>query len=728
MPIFRFHIVSSGLNGLPSPVFRGVGEVCRWVVAMSVAVILSSAGMDEVLAQTNWWAPVDGPYGGTTVWDMEYLPDGSILAATSNGIHRSLDEGRTWSGYSDGLTTFDVRELMLRADGSILAATYGKGVFRRGISQASWSQFALQDIYVTSIEEPEAGILLAGANSFVYRSDDGGASWSARSLDGYTVNVQSLAANDGYVFAATNLGIFRSADRGETWEFSSFGLQEYDARVIETNAEGHVFAGMQPGQGGCALYRSRGNGSLWTCIQPQTDPLTVPMIKVAPDGTLFAGGFRHLYHTQDEGGTWLSRRAAGSNVTSALFLSSGMLIGTHGQGILRSDDSGITWSESSTGLQSAITTVRAFEDGRIVAGTQGGLFESTDLGATWNRVHQSLPLIQEIMDIAQDVSGRLLAATTAGIWRHDQADGWSALGPPGMPAIRDLHVAEDGTILAGYFAGVWIHSGSSWVNSEIKGPDQATRDVTSIWVSRDGSLFAGAGWDSWRRPAGETTWQLMSSNEMAWFDVQAFGEHEGRLVAGTKFAGVLQSWDDGENWYPMGSGLQGSEDVRDIAFDNRGTTYISTYGSGVYQLNPWTNTWLPVRSGLEGHWRVTSMTYDSHGNAWIGTVDGGLFRHGSTGVDVEPDASVIPGQLTLGAPYPNPSTTLVRIPLQQATSGHVEYRVVNLLGQTVNRGQSTFLATKDELRLDVSNMVSGLYLLRVETEGRVVTRPFFVVR
>ena len=696
-----------------------------------ILVLFAVVGPRSADAQTNWWAPVEGPYGGTTVWDLERMPDGAILAATSNGLHRSLDEGQTWSGYSEGLTTFDVRDILVRADGTVWVATFGKGLFRRDGFSSTWLQAGLEDTYATSLQEPAEDILLAGTNGFVYRSEDGGGTWSARSLEGYSVNVQSLAANTTHVFAGTNLGIFRSDDLGATWEFASVGLQEYDARALTTNAEGHVFAGMQPGQGGCAIYRSRGNGSFWTCVQPQTDPLTVPVLKTSPDGTLFAGGFRHLYQSTDEGSTWLSRRAAGSNVQSVLFLGNGLLIGTHGQGVLRSTDGGASWTASSTGMQSAITTVRSLDDGRVVAGTQGGLFATSDLGSTWQRIHPDQPLIQEITDVALDAHGFLLAATKAGLWSYDDEDGWTAMGPPGMPAIRDLHVAADGTILAAYHAGVWLHAGTSWINSPIIGPDLASRDVAAVWQTGGGSLLAGASWDSWRRESGEPTWQLMSSNELSWFDVQAFGETEDRILAGTKFAGVLQSWDDGASWVPLGSGLVGSEDVRDIAFDNRGTPYIATYGSGVYQLNPWTNTWLPIRSGLDGHWRITSMTHDSYGNAWIGTVDGGLFRHGLIGVATEdiPGTDLsLPTAMALGAPYPNPTTGRVHIPVSLPRSAPLRFLVVDMLGRQVSEG--TLLATSalDDITIELDALPPGVYLIRLESEDSVASTRVTVIR
>lgn len=678
-------------------------------------------------AQTNWWTPVEGPYGGTTVWDLERMSDGSILAATSNGVHRSVDEGHTWHGYSDGLTSFDVRDIHVDDEGALRAATFGHGLFSRSAAQSAWIPAGLRATFASSLLEPEPGVLLAGVNGYVHRSTDGGATWSARSLEGYSVWVQALAANDSYVFAATDLGIFRSADVGLTWEFASFGLQDYDVQSIETNALGHVFAGVQPDQGGCSLYRSRGNGSLWTCVQPETDPLTVPLIKSRPDGTLFAGGFRNLYQSSDEGGTWLSRRASGSNVQSILFMGNGMLIGTHGQGILRSRDGGISWQSSNAGLRSAITTVRSLPDGRVVVGTSGGLFSTQDLGATWTRIHSDLPLIQHITDVATDDEGRLLAASMAGVWRHDPDDGWAALGPPGMPGIRDLEIAGDGTILAGYHAGVWLHSGTSWTHAPITGPDQASRDVAAVHLTSSGSLLAGASWDSWRRGPAETVWQLMSAGDLAWFDVQAFAESEDRILAGTKFSGVLQSFDDGVSWFPLGSGLGGSEDIRDIDFDARGTPYIATYGSGIFQLNPWTNTWLPVHSGLEGHRRITAITHDAYGNAWIGTVDGGVFRHGAVGVGLSRGAE-LPSGVSMGAPWPNPSSGAFHVPITLDRGQPISIEVYDMLGRRIGLRERTLPAGTSDVRVDLPIPSSGVYWVRSTTQAGTATRSITLHR
>ncbi len=677
-------------------------------------------------AQSDWWSRVDGPYGGTTMWDLIELDNGQVLAATSNGVYTSQDQGDTWEGFSDGLTAFDVRDIIQTSDGVVWAATFGRGLFRWDSARSSWQSGRLSNTYLTMLHEPRFGILLAGGNGFVYRSETAGSVWASHTLDGFAVNVQHLSGNTTHIFAGTNLGIFRSADEGRTWEFSSFGLQEYNTLTLATNDEGHVFAGMQPGSGGCALYRSRGNGSIWTCVQPATDPLTVPMLEKGSDGAMYAGGFRNLYKSFDEGATWTARRTSGSNVQSVLVMGSRILVGTHGQGILQSSDSGVNWTDANQGLRSGITVVRYLDDGRIVAGSRGGLFQSKNLGQSWSRINEEMPLIQEITDVALDAQGRMIASSKAGVWRLDPEAGWSALGPPGMPAIRDVDVAPDGTVLAGYHAGVWLLSGTTWVNSLIKGPDQASRDVGAVLTTASGVMLAGSAWDSWRREAGSVDWQLMGTDRLPWFDIQALAEQDGRILAGTKFAGVMQSWDNGLTWNSAGTGLGGSEDVRDVQFDPYGTPYISTYGSGIFQLNPWSHTWLPVNGGLEGHFRVTSLAFDGYGNAYAGTIDGGLYSHVSRGVSIE-DAPSVASTVGLGAPWPNPTSGVVHLPVNMRQSDDVELRVVDLLGRERHFDIRFAPFGQSDVTLDLPRLSPGVYFVRITTDGLTSSRSFTVI-
>ena len=675
----------------------------------------------------EYWEAAPGPFGGTSVADLEILPDSRILAATANGVFLSDDNGWSWDNFSTGLTSTDVRDILVRTDESVWIATYGAGLFSLNEVEGKWVSSGLPQTFTTSILESDQGQLVAGANGFVYISNDDGTSWQARSMDGFQVNIQALAANSTHLFAASSLGIFRSADAGDSWEFSSFGLQEYDVRSIETDADGNVFAGIAPTSGGCSLYRSRGNGSIWTCVQPTTDPFLVPTIKSRPDGTLYAGGFRSLMKSENEGNSWVSVPVSNTTVEAILITNGEILIGTQGLGVYRSVDGGSSWNDSNAGLKSRISAVYVDMSGRLLAGTEGGLFQSGSYGDSWERIDAQSPLVRQVNDVLVDAEDRIVAGTSGGVWRHTPGSGWEALGPPGLPSIRDLSVRENGNILASYHSGIFEYDGFGWVNWPIQGTDQGYRDISAVHVTSEGSVLAGASWDSWRQESGTNGWTLMSAGSIPWFDVQSFAQDGSTILAGTRYSGVMQSLNDGAVWTTVNAGLNGNEDIQDIQFDQHGRAHIATYGSGVYQQNPWTKAWIPVNYGLEGNHRMIGLAFDEHGNGYAGTVDGGLFRHiVSRSVSNEISQS-LPETLHLGALYPNPATIKVNVPLVLPRAGMVRVLVFDLLGREVSKDVQYHSAGATQVSLPVQALPAGSYVLKILTEMDAKYSSFVVM-
>ena len=677
--------------------------------------------------QTDYWQQAPGPFGGTSVTDFQLMPNGTLFAATSNGIFSSLDDGSSWSSRSEGLVDFDIRDLHLLSDGRLVAATYGSGLFYFDSFTAKWIAAGLERTFTTSVVEPVAGHILVGGNGFVYDSSDNGGSWSARTMDGFQVNIQALSFNSNYVFAGSSLGIFRSSNTGLTWEFASFGLEEYNILSLAADGSGVVYAGASPKNGGCVLYRSRGNGNIWTCVQPASDPVLVSTLYVDTNEKLWAGAYQRLFTSENQGDSWTARPASKSSVQAVGIGATSMVIGTAGLGVYLSQNAGSSWVASNIGLKSKIQSVVLEGAGRVLVGTEGGVFESTTFGSSWSRVHPDAPLVQRVKDTLIDAEGRIVAATAAGVWRHTDGVGWEALGPPGMPSIHDITLAEDGSLIAAYHAGLYLFGGSSWTSLPITGSDESSRDVAAVSVTSNGTILAGAAWDSWKKGPGIGPWELMSAGSVPWFDVQSFGLSGDQILAGTRYMGVLESKDEGTTWKAVGTGLNGTEDIRDIEFDANQRAHIATYGSGIFQMNPWTKVWLPMNRGLESSLRVMSLAFDSKGNGYAGTLDGGLFRHiVSTSTSLDPETE-IPENLQLGQPYPNPVRGILSIPIEQQMPGTTSIQIIDLLGRTVKSDTSIKPASPWIFKLDTVDWKSGMYLVRVESAGAIKTSSFVVM-
>ncbi len=193
---------------------------------------------------------------------------GRVYAATSGGLFRSEDNGRTWSSLHDGaclavaVDPFDSNRLYLSVDGV-----------------------------------PGAGILPQ-----IFRSTDRGANWTAIYDGGPQADrITSIAADPhvrGLLYGVGRL-MFRSTDGGDTWDFRSVGPSRPDISPSASTSTSSVYVQVDPTHPGWAyvvgitrcigfcpvtqnLSRTQDGGDSWTDATPPPDPL----VSTDPAGSL----------------------------------------------------------------------------------------------------------------------------------------------------------------------------------------------------------------------------------------------------------------------------------------------------------------------------------------------------------------------------------------------------------------------------------------------------------
>jgi len=160
--------------------------------------------------------------------------DRSVFAGVAGGILRSFDGGKNWLITPLPSPPPVVSALVISpnypSDGILLAGTLEDGVFRsadRGGHWVAWN-FGLLDLNVLSMAISSAfaqdETLFVGTEIGIFGSTNGGRAWRETGFSSDFAPVLSLAmsphyANDGILFAGTgSSGLFRSDDRGRTWE------------------------------------------------------------------------------------------------------------------------------------------------------------------------------------------------------------------------------------------------------------------------------------------------------------------------------------------------------------------------------------------------------------------------------------------------------------------------------------------------------------------------------
>jgi photosystem II stability/assembly factor-like uncharacterized protein len=153
-------------------------------------------------------------------------PEGlSIVAATAQGVIRSVDGGATW------------RQPALGMPGQVAALAAAPG---------------------------QPGLLMASTALGFYLSRDGGERWSQVSGSVEGLEARGLAFVPGgerVVFATTRRGLFRSTDQGRTWTRCTGGVPFTDITGLAVHPDGRTLYATEFSSGG--IFRSRDGGESW---------------------------------------------------------------------------------------------------------------------------------------------------------------------------------------------------------------------------------------------------------------------------------------------------------------------------------------------------------------------------------------------------------------------------------------------------------------------------------
>jgi hypothetical protein len=241
------------------------------------------------------------------------------------------------------------------------------------------------------------------------------------------------------IFAATQTGLYASADGGESWPEVTSAVR--GASLLSIAASGsNLAAGSYNG----VIYHSTDGGTSWWVADSGAGSRKVTSI-VAGASAFFAGTENGVYVSTNGGGSWNARIGYGLTNTSVSALAvsgSHLYAGTEG-GVFASTDNGTHWAEVNTGLTSTNVTALALYGSNLFAGTMDGdLFVTTDNGASWSLVSSGLPG-NPIYSLG--VGGTDLFAGIAGIgvWRRPLSEVVSVTRDPDAGVSREFYLAQN---------------------------------------------------------------------------------------------------------------------------------------------------------------------------------------------------------------------------------------------------------------------------------------------
>ena len=259
----------------------------------------------------------------------------------------------------------------------------------------------------------------------------------------YCISASPKFKKDGLAFAAKKSGLYRSTDKGKTWEDALASLQLFAplpvtyAAVALAGEITYVFAGAE-GQ----ILRSLDAGQTWQVAALDTPAPQVTAFAVSPDfekdGTLLAATVQDgIFRSTDRGVTWLGWNFGlfDSNINALSFVDSQIIFAGAQSSIFRSNNAGRSWRDLDFPIELApVPCLAVSRDGTIFAGTEAqGLHVSCDEGKTWERLIEGA-----IEQIHVDVRGKLLILRDGELLLSENEGGSWQAARPGFESASDI--------------------------------------------------------------------------------------------------------------------------------------------------------------------------------------------------------------------------------------------------------------------------------------------------
>jgi photosystem II stability/assembly factor-like uncharacterized protein len=376
--------------------------------------------------------------------------------STNGGISWDMVAGQTFPWGPPGIVAgFPIDVLVDPVEPlTLFANNYGGGTVKSIDGGVNWT-LASQGytgalLYDVSIHPSKPGVVYTTGKSGTFRSLNGGDAWQgltyppADLIESYSVALKP--DNPQIVLASTELmgSVYRSQDGGSSWSKvyqlttgGSYGSHGFK-RIVFSTTYGHtniVYAGScvyhvalnaDPTTPSYGIFKSVDDGDTWQpANDSQTSDTCVNQLAIHPDNpdiVYAATAAEGLYKTENGGMSWT--RLTGLSPTDIRAVAiyppdpNIIYVGTDGYGVYRSDNAGLTWAPLVTGMEPNdriwALVFDPVDPQTIYAGSfLTGVYQWVVGEAQWVHINVGLRT-RAVTDLAISEDGQVLYASTYG--------------------------------------------------------------------------------------------------------------------------------------------------------------------------------------------------------------------------------------------------------------------------------------------------------------------------
>ncbi len=650
------------------------------------------------------------------VTDIEAINNNTyylLQKSNSNDILKTTDHGDTWERpFTTSDSTWDLH--MFDENNGLVSTNLSVYYTNDGFKNISLAQNLSFHIYKFNFVNDLVGYGV-GNNGKIAKTIDGGMTWINQNS---TLSNSSSSGLNSVYFINENVGfasglsskILKTIDGGNTWTAATIGTANWLDIFFYDDMNGVV-----------------------------------------------VGNNQDLKYTTDGGVTWIdSNYQTGQSLYEIRNINNTLVVcGSNGL-IIKSTDNGINWTEEFLNSNKNLLTIDFSGTNVLVAG-EAVSYNSTNNGQSWNLTDEGVrPSNLIAIDFANNLNGvvvgrnstannnNLIFTTTDGGISWTRTKSFTS----GSLSYNAVHLLPDGN-------GIVNRSSST------SGQYFLTNDFGVTWQTRTpiGNLASAA---CWMRNANAYT---LGGNEIYntldnganWNSYDSFDITDFYFPSDTVGYAIGQriykTVDGGITWNEITEPQQ-NQGYRQIQFLTDAIGFVNSTSAGVFKTTDGGISWAPftnMPNSFKFLFLSESSIFNILGNQVLYTNDGG-----NTWIDlaenntISPNASefsILDGKIigvgnhsdiySLSIPsfnsllsiedkteanfiiYPNPTSDSITIK-NKASNSITDLELVNINGQAVFQKKNTDYA--DELTLDLSSLTAGMYFLKVNFKGTIVTK------
>jgi photosystem II stability/assembly factor-like uncharacterized protein len=669
------------------------------------------------------WIKLNGPEGGVMqglITKGDTIVVGSAYQLAS--AFYSFDAGKSWKQSKTKIRD-RFSDFCFTDDGGIIAANPGMGLFK-SYDLINWTKLIQHSFW--SVGNDKQGKIYAGTdNGEILSSSDHGLTWIRELRVSGRINNFYLSPYNK-LFAGGHTRILVKDLITSTWTVQNIDSATGAFRIFKGPSDllfAVTAATIKISSDSGRTWEKQPTGNFFDGEYMLDCIYNSRLIGAFGDETGWNGIGWGAAVSNDQGITWeWSQTGLPPKITSERLAKSGtdMYMSTWGSGVYKSTDYGDSWFAVNNGITAAyVWDIHFDSDGTLYSASwASGLAKSTDKGETWMMINSGVSNV-DFFSIVSDDNGILFAGSERGTFRSiDKGQHWSFISSIYAPRLMK---DNQNRIYAGsYGAGLYrtTDQGSTWARLD---KNFSNGWVYGLVIDSSGVIYSSGGGNIYKSTDDGENWAMIYQGISGTYIMRIALAPNGDLYAASWTEGILKSTDKGLTWEKKNNGLHNSK-VSTVSVSPEGNIYMSFYKSGInfppigiYLSTNGGDSWQNITDNLN---MVEVREFLFRKNELYLATDESVWKSNPDSLTVYTDDDIKPKEYFLSQNYPNPFNPSTTIKYSLPQTGRVTLSIYDLLGrEVVKLIDEEKPAGEYETTWNASSYPSGVYFIKMQAES-----------